>query len=111
MLQELLALFGRDMAFVLVLVVFNALVGLAFFITIQWRKIRQVEIQAALKHDMLERGMSAEQIKLVLEAGQDLVALAASGKRSEPTAPTPSGPRSAEFRWKLRPVRCYAGTW
>jgi hypothetical protein len=89
MVQELLALFGRDMAFILVLVVFNALVGLAFFIVIQWRKIRQAEIQAALKHDMLERGMSAEQIKLVLEAGQDLVALAALGKRSEPTGAAP----------------------
>jgi hypothetical protein len=89
MLQEFLALFGRDMAFILVLVIFNALVGLAFFIVIQWRKIRQAEIQAALKHDMLERGMSAEQIKLVLEAGQDLVALAALGKRSEPTGAVP----------------------
>jgi hypothetical protein len=88
MLQELLALFGRDMAFILVLVVFNALVGLAFFITIQWRKIRQAEIQAALKHDMLERGMSAEQIKLVLEAGQS-VSLAALGKGPEPTGAAP----------------------
>jgi hypothetical protein len=88
MLQDFVSAFGRDMAFILLLVIFNALVGLAFFIAIQWRKIRQAEIQAALKHDMLERGMSAEQIKLVLEAGQS-VALAALGKSPEPTAAAP----------------------
>ena len=53
-----------------------------------FRIVRYFEIQAALKHDMLERGMSAEQIKLVLEAGQR-VALAALGKRPEPTSTAP----------------------
>jgi hypothetical protein len=53
-----------------------------------FRGVRRAEIQAALKHDMLERGMSAEQIKLVLEAGQS-VALAVLGKCPEPTAAAP----------------------
>jgi hypothetical protein len=31
--------------------------------------IRRVELAAALKKDMLERGMSAEEIRIVMEAG------------------------------------------
>jgi hypothetical protein len=34
-----------------------------------WRRIRKAEIDAKLKTDMLDRGMSAEEIKTVLEAG------------------------------------------
>jgi hypothetical protein len=34
-----------------------------------WRRIRKAEIDAKLKTDMLDRGMSAEEIKVVLEAG------------------------------------------
>lgn len=34
-----------------------------------WVKIRKAEISAALKQDMLNRGMSADQIKIVIEAG------------------------------------------
>jgi hypothetical protein len=93
MLQDFVLAFGRENAFILLLVIFSALVPLAFFIAIQWRKIRQSEIQAALKHDMLERGMSAEQIKLVLEAGQS-VALAALGKYPEPTPAAPFAPQA-----------------
>ena len=33
-----------------------------------WCQYRRHELDAALKHDMLQRGMSAEEIKLVLEA-------------------------------------------
>jgi hypothetical protein len=31
-------------------------------------RVRQAEIEANLKHEMLERGMSAEEIKMVIEA-------------------------------------------
>jgi hypothetical protein len=31
-------------------------------------RIRQAELEAALKQDMLQRGMSAEEIKMVIEA-------------------------------------------
>ena len=89
MIQELSSAFGREGLFWLVM----ALVVLGVVIANQWRKIRQAEIQAALKHDMLERGMSAEQIKLVLEAGQS-VALAALGKYPEPTPAAPFAPQA-----------------
>jgi len=34
-----------------------------------WQKVRKAEIAAALKQDMLNRGMSAEDIRTVMEAG------------------------------------------
>jgi hypothetical protein len=37
-------------------------------ISFYWYKIRRAEMDTALKQDMLERGMSAEEIKTVLEA-------------------------------------------
>jgi hypothetical protein len=36
-----------------------------------WHKIRRVETEAALKQDMLSRGMSAEDIQTVIDAGSD----------------------------------------
>jgi hypothetical protein len=34
-----------------------------------WSEVRKTEITASLKHDMLARGMSAEDIRMVLDAG------------------------------------------
>jgi hypothetical protein len=34
-----------------------------------WTEIRKAELAAALKHDMLDRGLSAEEIRMVLDAG------------------------------------------
>jgi hypothetical protein len=34
-----------------------------------WQRHRRAEMMAVLKQDMLNRGMSAEQIQMVLEAG------------------------------------------
>lgn len=34
-----------------------------------WAKVRQTEVEASLKREMIERGMSAEEICSVLEAG------------------------------------------
>jgi hypothetical protein len=34
-----------------------------------WQKVRRAEIVAALKQDMLNRGMSADEIRTVIEAG------------------------------------------
>jgi len=34
-----------------------------------WQKVRRTEIVSALKQDMLNRGMSADEIRTVLEAG------------------------------------------
>ena len=33
-----------------------------------WHKVRQAELEASLKHEMLQRGMSAEEIQSVLGA-------------------------------------------
>lgn len=33
-----------------------------------WRKVREAELDASLKHAMLERGMSAEDIAMVMNA-------------------------------------------
>ncbi len=45
------------------------MLGIVFgTVTNYLRKSRQAELDASLKHAMLERGMSAEEIKMVLEA-------------------------------------------
>jgi hypothetical protein len=46
-----------------------ALCLLAPVVAICWYKIHKNSIAAALKQDMLNRGMSADEIKTVLEAG------------------------------------------
>ena len=35
-----------------------------------WQRARKVEIEAKLKRDMLDRGMSADEIRTVLDAGK-----------------------------------------
>ena len=45
------------------------------FITDYLRKSQQAEIDASLKHDMLNRGMSAADIKTVLEASTESEAM------------------------------------
>ena len=52
-------------------IVFSALAfvaGLVVWLTYQWRLHRRTEIEAALKQDMLDRGMSAEDIERVMRA-------------------------------------------
>jgi hypothetical protein len=44
------------------------LIGLVAVAGGLWLENRKVEIAAGLKHDMLDRGMSAEEIRLVLDA-------------------------------------------
>ncbi len=38
-------------------------------LALAWRSARRTGIAAKLKQDMLDRGMSAEEIRIVLEAG------------------------------------------
>jgi hypothetical protein len=45
------------------------LCGIIGIIAGTWQKVRRAEIAAALKQEMLNRGMSAEDIRTVLEAG------------------------------------------
>jgi hypothetical protein len=42
---------------------------LAPIIAICWYKVHKTNTTAALKQDMLNRGISAEEIKMILEAG------------------------------------------
>ena len=53
----------------LVAVTGGLLCGIIGIIAGSWHSVRQAEIAAALKHDMLNRGMSADEIRTVLEAG------------------------------------------
>ena len=46
------------------------LIGLVAIIGGTWSDVRKREIAAGLKHDMLERGMSAEDIRMVLDTGK-----------------------------------------
>ena len=43
--------------------------GILLGFYVHWQKHRKAETTAALKQDMLNRGMSAEEIQTVLEAG------------------------------------------
>jgi len=64
------------------LVLLLALIGtLTIFLAIQWRKIRLAEMEAVLKQDMLNRGMSAEEIRTVLETPLAAARPAPSEKR------------------------------
>jgi hypothetical protein len=46
------------------------LIGLVAVAGGLWVELRKTEITAALKQDMLSRGMPAEEIKMVLDAGK-----------------------------------------
>jgi len=53
----------------LVVPVVMAIAGAIIAVTaVQWRKVRQADFDASLKHDMLNRGMSADEIERVVKA-------------------------------------------
>jgi hypothetical protein len=54
----------------LVAVAGGLLVGAIAIVAHYWHEIRRNEIAGALKQDMLNRGMTAEQIRMVLDAGE-----------------------------------------
>jgi hypothetical protein len=45
-----------------------AIISVGCTIAVQWRKARQVEVEAALKKEMIERGMTADDVVKVLRA-------------------------------------------
>ena len=53
-----------------VAIIFGCLAGICGSIAAAWQRVRRAEIEAMLKHRMLEQGMSADDIKKVLESGQ-----------------------------------------
>lgn len=52
----------------IVSVVGGLLVAIIAIIASKWEKVRRAEIAAALKQDMLNRGLSADDIRTVLQA-------------------------------------------
>ncbi len=56
---------------VLDLMALIALVAIGAIVAIQWRKHRQNELEYSLKREMLNRGMSADDIERVFRAGRD----------------------------------------
>ncbi len=51
-------------------IVGGLLLGAIGIVACTWRKLRQTEMEIALKHDMLNRGMSAEEIERVIKASK-----------------------------------------
>jgi len=49
-------------------IVLGALIALTAIVASQWRKHRQTELEISLKHDLLNRGFSAEEIEKVVKA-------------------------------------------
>jgi uncharacterized membrane protein YqiK len=70
-MSEILSKFNGDSLATLCLVILIFVAFITAFITSAWVKVRRADAAAVLKHDMLNRGMSAEEIKTVLEAGED----------------------------------------
>jgi hypothetical protein len=80
MLHDFLARCKPEDVFVFLVLLLLLIGTLTIFLAIQWRKIRLAEMEAVLKQDMLNRGMSAEDIRTVLETSLGAVRPAPSGK-------------------------------
>ena len=70
-MSELLSKFDGGELIGLVAVAGSMLCGMLAIIMGVWHSNRKSEIAAALKQDMLNRGMSADDIRTVLDAGAD----------------------------------------
>ena len=64
--------FGPEVVGPLGSIVAIGLVVVAVVAVIQWRKVRIAEMEAALKQQMLDRGMPSDEIVRVLEASPRL---------------------------------------
>jgi phosphoglycolate phosphatase-like HAD superfamily hydrolase len=68
-MSEFLSRFNAGELIALVSVVGGLLCAITAILAGTWQKVRRAEITAALKQDMLSRGLSADDIRTVLEAG------------------------------------------
>ena len=68
-MTDFLSRFNAGEIIALVSVAGGLVCAITAIITGTWGKVRRTEIVAALKQDMLSRGMSADDIRTVLEAG------------------------------------------
>ncbi len=67
-MQDFLSRFASDDLMGLVALVLCFVAGMTVWLSLQWRLHRRAEMEVALKQDMLERGMTAEEIERVLRA-------------------------------------------
>jgi hypothetical protein len=81
-MTDLLSKFDSEQMIGLVAVAGGLLCGIIAIVGAFWFHIRKAEIDAALKQDMLNRGMSADDIRTVLDAGTDRSLNTKDGKRS-----------------------------
>jgi hypothetical protein len=79
-MTQLLDKFSGGELLGLAAIVGSLLIGITAIIAGAWQKARRAEVAAALKHDMLNRGMSAEEIRTVLDAGTKASAKAFYGR-------------------------------
>jgi hypothetical protein len=52
----------------LVSVVCGSLIAITAILASHWRGVRQAELEASLKHELVERGMSVDDIERVIKA-------------------------------------------
>jgi hypothetical protein len=69
--NELLSKMNFGELIALVSVSGGLLIGLVAVAGGLWTSVRKAEIEADLKHEMLNRGMSAEEIRAVIDAGTE----------------------------------------
>jgi hypothetical protein len=69
MIDLLSSKFNAGELIVLLSVSGGLLCAITAIIAGSWQRVRRAEITAALKQDMVNRGMSADDIRTVLEAG------------------------------------------
>jgi hypothetical protein len=70
------------------------LAGMTVWITLQWRLHRRTEMEVALKHEMLNRGLSADEIERVMRASMT----PAEPREQEKTAARPPEPERTRHR-------------
>jgi hypothetical protein len=68
-MNEFLSRFSGGELIALVAIVGGLICGVLVLAGDYWHRIRKAEINAKLKQDMLDRGMTAEEIRIVLDAG------------------------------------------
>lgn len=66
----MLELFGKRPEFLFLISMFlcGTLIALTAIVVYNWRRVRQTELEASLKQDMLNRGLSVDDIERVLRA-------------------------------------------
>ena len=69
-MTEFLSKFRSDEIVGMLVIVGGLIFLIAPIVGTFWYKIHKTNVNAALKQDMLNRGMSAEEIKTVLDAGE-----------------------------------------